>query len=152
MHAKTRGYVESLGIAAPAAVIWRGFVDPAMLGRWLATSATIEPRAGGLYRFDHAYVGLREAHIDLFEPPRRLRLIHFPQPGWPERGETVLVDDIIIVEQPGETMVRILGSGLPADAAWEPMFRRWRGSWAVGLANLKKLLENPLRLEAMRPR
>lgn len=152
MRSKTRGYVESQGIAAPAAVIWRGLVDARMHSRWLSTAAVIEPRAGGLYRFDHAYVGRREAHIDVFEPPRRLRLIHFPQPDWPARGEAVLVDDIMVVEQPDETLVRVLGSGIPVDPAWEPLLRRWRGSWAVGLANLKKLLENPARPELVKSR
>jgi len=138
-----RGYLESCSITASPQAVWRAFVDPALMSRWLAKTAAVDPRPGGLYRFEHAHAGRREAHIDLFQPPRRLRLIHFVQPDWPVAADVAPVDDVLVLQRDDTTVVRILGSGVPADPAWDPLLRRWRGAWAVGLAMLKKILEAP---------
>jgi len=143
MATTPRGYLESCSITASPQAVWRALVDPALLSRWLANAATVDPRPGGLYRIEHAHAGRREAHIDLFEPPRRLRLIHFVQPDWPATADVAPVDDLLVVQRPDATVVRVLGSGVPADPAWDPVLRRWRGSWVVGLAMLKKMLEDP---------
>lgn len=142
MAEKQRGYMESCSIAAPARTVWEALVDPVLLSRWLATTAAVDPRPGGSYRFEHVHSGRREAHIDIFEPPRRLRLIHFAQVDWPVSANVAPVDDVMIVPRDDFTVVRVMGSGVPRNAAWDPLLRRWRGSWAVGLVKLKKLLEN----------
>jgi uncharacterized protein YndB with AHSA1/START domain len=141
MATRQRGYMESCSIAAAPQDVWGALVDPALLARWLAKTAAVEPRPGGLYRFEHAHAGRREAHIDVFEPPRRLRLIHFAQPDWPVATDVTPVDDVMIVQRDEVTVVRIMGSGIPLEPAWDPLLRRWRGTWAVGLAQLKKMLE-----------
>lgn len=143
MATTRRGYLESCSITASPQAVWRALVDPALLSRWLARAAAVDPRPGGLYRIEHVQAGRREAHIDLFEPPRRLRLIHFPQPDWPGTADVAPVDDLLLVQRSDATVVRVLGSGVPADPAWDPVLRRWRGSWAVGLAVLKRMLEAP---------
>jgi hypothetical protein len=58
-------------------------------------NARIDAREGGSYwtRLDANLV--REAHIDVFKPPRRLRLIYMPLPNLPDNG-SVLVDDFLI--------------------------------------------------------
>ena len=73
--------------------------------RVVAPPATVEARPGGVYRFEHAHAGRRDAHIDVFEPPRRLRLIHFTQPDWPAGGEAVPVDDVMLTSRDGGTVV-----------------------------------------------
>lgn len=143
MSSKQRGYMESCNIAASPLAVWQALVDPVLLERWLAKAVTVEARPGGLYRFEHAHGGRREAHIDVFDPPRRLRLIHFAQPDWPAGTGVVPVDDVMVVQRDDSTVVRVLGSGVPVDPAWDPVLRRWRGTWAVGLATLKRMLEHP---------
>lgn len=143
MTMKLRGYMESCKIPASPQAVWQALVDPVLLAQWLATAVTVEARPGGLFRFEHAHGGRREAHIDVFDPPRRLRLIHFAQPDWPAGAEAVPVDDVMVVERNDGTVVRVLGSGVPGDPAWDPVLRRWRGTWAVGLAALKRMLEHP---------
>ena len=140
---KTRGYMETCNVPASPQAVWQALVDPVLLAQWLATVVTVEARPGGLYRFEHAHGGRREAHIDVFDPPRRLRLIHFAQPAWPVGAEAVPVDDVMVVERSDGTVVRVLGSGVPGDPASDPVLRRWRGTWAVGLAALKRMLERP---------
>lgn len=144
MTTTQRGYLESCSITAPSQTVWRALVDPVLLSRWLAKAAAVDPRPGGLYRFEHAHVGRREAHIDLFEPPRRLRLIHLVQPDWPVAADVAPVDDVLVVQRDDVTVVRVLGSGVPLDPAWDPVLRRWRGAWVIGLAMLKKMIEAPV--------
>ena len=65
----------------------------------------------------------REAHIDVFRPPRRLRLIYMPFPDLPDEG-TVVVEDFLLDRDPdggarqgvsAVTVLRLMGSGVPGD-------------------------------------
>ena len=89
----------------------------------------------------------REAHIDIYQPPRRLRLIYMPLPGLPS-DDTVMVDDFLLhseIAAPGKggalTVLRLLGSGIPEEEAWNPMYLRLRSGWERGLLRLKASLE-----------
>jgi hypothetical protein len=39
------------------------------------------------------------------------------------------------------TLLRVLGSGFPAEPAWEPALRRQQSGWRLSLARLKVYLE-----------
>jgi hypothetical protein len=84
-----------------------------------------------------------EAHIDVFEPGRRMRLIYLPAPGLPA-AESALVDDFILEPAAEGTIVRLLGSGMPATAEWEAPYRRLRFGWQQALARLKVYVEKQL--------
>ena len=76
----------------------------------------------------------------MFEPGRRLRLIYLPSPALP-RTETVIVDDFILEPVPGGTIVRLLGSGVPATPEWDTQYRRLRTSWQQAIIRLKVVVE-----------
>jgi hypothetical protein len=89
----------------------------------------------------------REAHIDVYQPPRRLRLIYMPLPGQPSE-DTVIVDDFLLhseVATPEKggalTILRVLGSGIPEGKQWDPLYLRLRNGWERGLLRLKASLE-----------
>jgi uncharacterized protein YndB with AHSA1/START domain len=42
-------------ISAPPAAVFRALVEPALLQKWIAAQATVEPRVGGRYSFGWAY-------------------------------------------------------------------------------------------------
>jgi len=81
-----------------------------------------------------------EAHIDIFEAGRRMRLIYLPTPSLP-RASSVLTDDLIIEGVPGGTVVRILGSGVPGAPEWDTQYWRMRTSWHQALNRLKVYVE-----------
>ena len=60
--------------------VWRALTEAAQLTRWCSPQAQIRARQGGLFRASVDRVTEFEAHIDVFEPPRRLRLIYLPAP------------------------------------------------------------------------
>lgn len=145
MRSATRGYLQSFRCDAPSGALWDALVRPEGLARWYAQRAEIEARPGGRYFVSTRLLGDREAHIDVFEPTRRLRLIYDPHPDWPPAGDHVIVEDFLIDENPrgdeGATVIRLLGSGVPDSQVWDLTFKRLRSAWAVSFSYLEKFLE-----------
>ena len=50
-----------------------------------------------------------------------------------------MVDDFILDKVPGGTIVRLLGSGVPAGAEWDTQYWRLRTSWQQAMTRLKVL-------------
>jgi uncharacterized protein YndB with AHSA1/START domain len=140
MPAGTHGYAHRIDVLAPRPLVWRSLIEPALLALWYGPQARIVPRAGGSYwiRVDAGLA--REAHIDVFDPGRRLRLIYMPQPELPPT-DSVIVDDFLLDSDAASTSLRVLGSGYPDDEEWEPLYRRLRQGWPRAFARLKIALE-----------
>jgi uncharacterized protein YndB with AHSA1/START domain len=140
----TRGYAHLVEIEVPAARVWRALTDPDLIRIWSGQEAEIDPRQGGLYRLGKRNQDHREAHIDIFDVNRRLRLIYLSGSNWP-RGESALVDDFLLDVRKGEgtTSLRLLGSGVPEAAAWDKTYVRMRLGWERLLARIKVTVENP---------
>ena len=86
---------------------------------WAGQEAEIDARTGGLYRIGKRHAGGREAHIDIFDVNRRLRLIYLNGPDTP-RSDSAVVDDFLLDMRKGaNTSLRVLGSGIPEAAEWD---------------------------------
>jgi len=147
MAQQTRGYAHRVDIRAEIAEVWQALIEPARLARWYAPQARVDAREGGSFWFRVDADLTREAHIDIYQPPRRLRLIYMPLPGLPS-DDTVIIDDFLLhseIAAPGKggalTILRLLGSGIPEGEAWNPMYLRLRSGWERGLLRLKASLE-----------
>ncbi|HEY6824242.1 MAG TPA: SRPBCC domain-containing protein [Steroidobacteraceae bacterium] len=144
MGDRERGYAHRVDILAEASEVWRALTDPIQLARWCSPQAVIQARQGGLFRASVDRVTEFEAHIDVFEPERRLRLLYLPAASLP-RADTVMVDDFILDRAPGGTIVRLLGSGVPGAPQWDTQYWRLRTSWQQALTRLKVYVEMPAR-------
>src|ERR1700687_1749623 len=82
----TRGYAHLIEVGVPVARVWRVLTDPGLIRIWSGQEAEIDPRKGGLYRLGKRTAGGREAHIDIFDVNRRLRLIYLNGGGLAPRG------------------------------------------------------------------
>jgi uncharacterized protein YndB with AHSA1/START domain len=142
MADRTRGYAHRIDINADAARVWSALTDPALLVRWCAKGTTIKAREGGSFiaPFEGGYQ--LDAHIDVFLPGRRLRLVHMPARGLP-KTDSVIVDDFLI-EGTEHAIVRLLGSGFPTGGEWDEVYRDLRRNWERALARMKVLLEKQL--------
>jgi uncharacterized protein YndB with AHSA1/START domain len=142
MADKTRGYAIRIDIDANAARVWRAVTDQTLLDRWCAKGAVIKPREGGHMRvtFDSGFE--LDAHIDVFVPGRRLRLVHMPIAGRPAT-DSVIVDDLLI-EGTDQAVVRLLGSGFPGEGAWQELYPQLRRGWERAISRLKVLVEKNL--------
>jgi uncharacterized protein YndB with AHSA1/START domain len=136
----TRGYAHRIDVLAARELVWRSLVEPELLALWYGPEARVTPRAGGSYRIRADADLVREAHIDVFEPGRRLRLIYMPQPDMPPT-DSVIVDDFLLDADARSTSLRLLGSGYPDEEQWEHFYLRLRHGWPRALARLKVALE-----------
>src|ERR1700761_4110698 len=103
MRERARGSAHRVDIAAEAAAVWRALTGPEHLAKWCSPGAQIRPQKGGLFRASVDRVTELEAHIDVFDPGRRLRLIYLPTQSLPPT-EDPIVDDFIIdanAKEPG---------------------------------------------------
>jgi uncharacterized protein YndB with AHSA1/START domain len=140
----TRGYAHLVEVAVPVGRVWRALTEPALIRIWSAQEAEVDPREGGLYRMGKRNEGGREAHIDIFDVNRRLRLIYMHTRDWPA-SDSAIVDDFLLDVRKGEgtASLRLLGSGIPESAAWDKSYMRIRMSWERLLARIKVTLESP---------
>jgi uncharacterized protein YndB with AHSA1/START domain len=131
-------------VDVPVARVWRALTDPALIRIWSSQEAEIDAREGGLYRIGKRNEGGREAHIDIFDVNRRLRLIYLNSRDWPP-SDSAIVDDFILDVRKGDgtTSLRLLGSGIPEAVAWDKGYMRIRMGWERLLARIKVTLESP---------
>ena len=140
----TRGYAHLVEISVPVARVWRALTDPGLIRIWSGLEAEIDPRKGGIYRLGKRHEDSREAHIDIFDVNRRLRLIYLSGSNWPP-GDSAVVDDFLLDVRKGDgtASLRLLGSGVPESAAWDKSYVRIRMGWERLLARIKVTLESP---------
>jgi uncharacterized protein YndB with AHSA1/START domain len=140
----TRGYAHLVEVDVPVARVWRALTDPALVRIWSGQEVEIQAREGGLYRVGSRHGGGREAHIDVFDVNRRLRLIYLHSPGYPT-SESAVVDDFLLDVRKGEgtTSLRLLGSGIPESPAWDQTYLRIRMGWERFMARIKVTVESP---------
>ncbi len=144
MPERTRGYAHRIDVTVGPAGVWTALTTTAGLRAWCSPAAEIRARPGGHFRASVDRITELEAHIDVFEPERRLRLIYLPCAALPAT-DSALVDDFILDASGGGTILRLLGSGIPTDAAWDAPFVRLRVSWERAMTRLKTLLDSASR-------
>jgi len=140
MRDRGRGYAHRVDIAAGTADVWDALTHSEHLSRWCSPGAQIRAQKGGLFRASVDRVTELEAHIDIFEPSRRLRLIYLPSQALPASDDP-LVDDFILEAKAPGTVLRLLGSGFPATEEWNKHYQRLRLGWQQALTRLKVFTE-----------
>jgi uncharacterized protein YndB with AHSA1/START domain len=141
MTDRTRGYAYRIDVTAPAVVAWEALTTSAALNRWCSAGAEIDAREGGSFRANVDRVTEFEAHIDVFRPQRRMRLIHLRSPALPPTDST-LIDDFVLDASAERTIVRLLGSGIPSGSDWDTIYLRQRTGWERAMARLKVLIDS----------
>ena len=129
MPDRTRGYAHRIDVQAPQEQLWRALIEPERVAEWYAPGARIAARPGGSYWIRADRDLEREAHLDVFLPPQRLRLLYMPERGMPV-VDSVIVDDFILDSAGDGSVLRLLGSGIPDGPDWEPFYLRMREGWA----------------------
>jgi uncharacterized protein YndB with AHSA1/START domain len=146
MSTRTRGFAHRIDIAASPMQVWTALSGPGLVPLWLGADARITPRQGGSLAVTLAPGLARDAMIDVFEPPRRLRLIYLPPAGLPTFDGAV-VDDILLDGEGGGTIVRLLCSGVPDLPEWTPVYSKVRAIAERALSRLKQVVEQRERMK-----
>ena len=140
MAQRLRGYAHRTEIAAPVQAVWHALTESESLARWCSPDAMIRAKAGGLFRASVDRVTQLEAHIDVYEVERRLRLIYLPCAALPAE-ESAVTDDFMLGPDPRGTIVRLIGSGFVASPSGDQQYRRMRTGWERALVRLKVFVE-----------
>lgn len=143
MAERSKGYALRIDVRAEPQRVWRALTEATHLARWCSPGARVNAKSGGSLSGSLDKQRDFIAHIDVFEPLRRLRLIHLPSPAVPE-GESATVDDIMIEWRAPETLVRVLGSGFSDAPGHGRLLREHQAGWRLALARLKVYLEKGL--------
>ena len=147
MSDRVRGYAHRVDIEGDVPTVWRAFTEGVHLVRWCAPDAQLRPRAGGLFRASVDRVTQMEAHIDVYDPNRRLRLIYLPSPTLPETDTAIVADFILEPATAPATgaILRVLGSGITdGGPQWDTQYKRMKLGWAAALSRLKVYVETQM--------
>lgn len=118
-------------IAAPAAVVYELFTDPALLVEWMAESAETDVRPGGRWRWTHANGDTTCGEFVELVPHRLIVFTYGweqPELGIPPGSTRV---EVHLTELEGRTRVKVVHSGLDEAAA-----ANHRGGWQHYLGRL----------------
>jgi uncharacterized protein YndB with AHSA1/START domain len=143
MSERLRGYAHRIDVTADVDKVWLALTNAQYLAQWCSPDADIRARPGGLFRASVDRVIELEAHIDVCEPARRLRLIYLPCAELPP-ADTAIVDDFILDPTAPGTVVRLLGSGIPSTPEWDAQYRRLRLGWQAAMTRLKVFVERQM--------
>jgi len=147
MVLKTRGFAHRIDVEARPERVWLTLIGPSTLPLWLGSDARIRPQQGGAWSATVAPGVQREAMIDVFDPPRRLRLIYLTPAGL-DSFDGAVVDDILLEGERESTIVRLLCSGIPDLPEWSGHYRVLRAVAERTMARLKVLVEQRERMAA----
>lgn len=136
-----RGYLMSIEVDAGPGVVWRALTDGPSLALWYASSSIIEPRQGGRYEVETRLFGHRSALIDVYDAAKRLRLIYLPSDRLPPIQSGALIEDFILDRRDDKTTLRLLGSGVPREPAWDAALKQLRAGWTVAFSQLGRRLQ-----------
>jgi uncharacterized protein YndB with AHSA1/START domain len=145
MSGRTRGYAHRVDIAAGAAPVWKAMTDTASLRKWCSPDAQISAREGGHFRASVDRITELEAHIDVWVPQRRMRLIYLPSDELPDKDSAIVDDFILDASDPSKTVVRLLGSGFPVGQQSDELYLRLRTGWERAVARLKVMVEQTVK-------
>lgn len=145
MVEKTRGYAIRVDVNATPDRVWAAVTEVAKIAKWCAPGAKFVAKAGGSVRLSVDRETQMQASVDVYDPPRRLRLIHLPG-SVVHSAESAMVEDLLIEPRGALTVVRLLGSGFPVGSGYDAATRRHEAGWRQALARLKVYLDKNMDL------
>ena len=121
--------------------VWEALTTGEGLKSWFPLDATVEPHVGGTVWLSWGPGSEGSAPIHVFEPGARF--------GWTEHygdddeGRPIKVAvDFHIEGRGGSTVVRLVQSGLSADADWDGMYDALTDGWSYFMFNLEHWLRH----------
>ena len=140
MAEKTRAYAVRVDIDASLDRVWAALSSTAALERWMSPGTRMAAQIGGLFSGSLDRVKPFAARIDIYDAPRRIRLVHLPPEEMPA-FDGIVVDDILVERREPQTVVRVLGEGFPRSDGYSDFYVGRQMGWRQSLARLKVYLE-----------
>ena len=133
----TRRHTAELETSADRSEIWSAITEIEIIKRWLARDGEFTPQIGGHFDLQTRDGYSVTGRIDIFIPPRRMRVIVVPdvQEGPLPTGPITI--DLAVHDDGGSNRLVINVAGIPSSEDWEEYYRLSVDRWRVALAELK---------------
>lgn len=139
-----RSHTHEIEIAGTSQKVWDAITDPNEIRKWFDDVAELEPREGGAFRFAGEGLPSGPSRIEVWDPPRRFRVVSPPTPppgggGSPEAAAQSF--DYTIEGRGDRCILRMTHSGIPADASWDPYYDGTNNGWGNVLRTISYIVE-----------
>ena len=133
----TRSHRAELAVSSSLDDVWLAVTDIEYLKNWLALDGEFTPHIGRPFslslRDDSDMVG----RIDVFMPPRRMRLVLAPREGEEPIPSGPITVDFFLQERDEKVQLTVSIAGIPASEDWEEYYRLSEDRWENALVELK---------------
>lgn len=121
---------------------WSAITDLDSLKQWLARDGEFRPFIGGPFELELRDDSAMSGRIDIFLPPRRMRLVLAPAEGEEPLASGPITIDFLLqeLEADAKTELTVFVAGIPAIEDWEMDYRRTEDRWHNALVELKEYL------------
>jgi uncharacterized protein YndB with AHSA1/START domain len=133
----TRSHTAELESSRDREEVWSAFTDINQIKRWLAVDGEFSPQIGGHFELKFRDGYAVSGRIDIFMPPRRMRIIVVPdvQEGPLPTGPITI--ELIVRETDSGSRLLVTVTGIPGSEDWEEYYRLSVDRWRTALAELK---------------
>jgi uncharacterized protein YndB with AHSA1/START domain len=138
----TRSQKHEVEFPATLDEVWSLLTDTEQLKLWLVDDGEFDPRIGGRFTFTLKDGVVTSGHIDVFVPPRRLRLVAAGRQGEEAIASGPITTEFLLREKDDHTILRVIASGYPATEDWQVDYNRADRVWKNALIELEDLIRS----------
>ncbi len=136
----TRSHREEIVLPAAINDIWKAITDIESIKQWLAKEGHFAPHIGGKFALSLRDETEMTGRIDIFLPPRRMRLVLDVREGDEPLASGPMTVEFSLIEDDKKTRLSVAVAGIPATEEWEEDYRRSEDRWQNGLVELQELI------------
>ena len=136
----TRSHRAEIELSATVEDVWTAVTDIEYLKNWLALDGEFTPQIGRPFSLSLRDGSEMTGRIDIFMPPRRMRLVLASREGEEPLSSGPITVDYQLLERDDKVQLIISIVGIPASEDWEEYYRLSDDRWQNALVELKHAL------------
>ena len=136
----TRSHRAELEVSSNVGDVWAAVADIESLKGWLVRDGEFTPQIGRPFSLSLRDGSELAGRIDVFMPPRRMRLVIAPRESEDPLPSGPITVDFSLRERDEKVQLTISVAGIPASEDWEEYYRLSEDRWQNALAELKDAL------------
>jgi small-conductance mechanosensitive channel len=136
----TRSHRAEIELSATVEDVWTAVTDIEYLKNWLALDGEFTPQIGRPFSLSLRDGSEITGRIDVFLPPRRMRLVLASREGEEPLSSGPITVDFQLLERDDKVQLIISIVGIPASEDWEEYYRLSDDRWQNALVELKHAL------------
>lgn len=145
-----RAFEMTIDIDASSDDVWRALTEARELTRWFPLEARVTPGQGGSMLWSWGEAWNWETRIDVWDPPRLLRLVDDNYRPYDAEGRPLptgqvaparVAIEVTLEARAGKTRLRLVHSGFGSGSGWDDEFDGISMGWQFELRSLRHYLQ-----------